>query len=171
MDFLASHRAHVGENAEHLIDTVLGVFGVVRKPLAEQLRKHRAFLADNILSSPADAIAVYGLTPADCTGALMTDAARVRDETMLLVDVLVHGLERHDTAAVGQFVRALMASMRHGVELCGAARGGSRKELIDGQGVLAADSAFHLYKYFVEMVERVLESFAPTSALALRGKR
>ncbi len=171
MDFLASHRAHVGEDAERLIAVMDEVFGVVRKPLAERLRKHRAFLAEHVLARPLDAIAVYGLSAADCTSALTSSAGAVRDDAMMAVDDLAVALDAGDAAAVGNFVRGLMASMRRGVELCEAARTGARRELVDGHAVLAADTAFQLYRYFMEMVERVLTGFAPTSMLALRGKR
>lgn len=163
MEFLTAHRAHVGEESRALIARIESVFGVVRKPLGSRLRAHREFLSESILAKPAEALALYRLDPTFAADEATRIAEEVRDELMAVLDRFLRAVDAGDVQGLRALGDALTTRMELGIGLWAA-----QPRLSDLRTILAADSAFHLYRYLLEILERCLDALGPRSALDLR---
>ncbi|MEO0813030.1 MAG: hypothetical protein AAFY60_09225, partial [Myxococcota bacterium] len=128
--------------------------------------KHRQFIHDNIVCDVNDACAFYG-APSQVSNSDEV-AGTHRDAAMLTFDRLLEHLD--DSSSVREFFAPIVAAVEAGFALW-QARSDRELHPDDVSVIVAADTAFQLHRYVVEILSRVLKSFAPQSALALQCAR
>ncbi|MEM6532320.1 MAG: hypothetical protein AAF654_06840 [Myxococcota bacterium] len=163
MDFLTTHARNVEEETEALVQKVRATDSYVREPLRKQLRKHREFLRANIEARPTEVLSLYGV---DASRAELPDTGAIRDRAIARLDALGLDIRANRPEAVVEFLRDNAAVIRAGIELCAQVRARNAESLssAEAQTALAADTAFHLHRYIVEMLKRIFDGFAPRTA-------
>lgn len=169
---LGSHNEYLAQHAEELGPLAERSLPALRRPLAAQIRKHRAFLVENVRSDPFYALSLCGVTVDRANpGQLVWTAESSRDRWMEALDRLAVALDRSERGAVRGMLTALADAMAKSVAICSELLSKEREpNPVDLATVIDGDTAFRLNRYLLEMIERSLNRAKPQTVLAVRTR-